>query len=330
MKNLLIAIVTAFLLCACSTSRIATNQGGNIALKQTGKMDVVSEQAVEHVRKTLAKAEVDGLPYYTPLHFQDAQKSLKKVALLQQNSLSLEGEDINVTIMNKVFKIEDLVTEGYQLKTLIMDTLSESLKQKIVLDSLDCKKILPKAYSGINKELIALFKLIEKNKIEKAHKAEIGLLADMVDLEIDALIKIYMAPAKAILVKAEGYGADDYAEKTYDNAESAIEQGEEFIKVNYRDLNEIKKVAAEALLAAKKALNTGKLSKSMVELGEKEAELKALEMEDLLNIIIQGYSANNLQGLTLQQQAQELAKLARSQTNKIKELTTSLSANEAH
>ena len=322
MKNLLIAIVATSLLCACATSPIATNQSGNIALKQTGKMDSVSEQAVEHVRKTLAKAEVDGLPYYTPLHFQDAQKSFEKVALLQQNSLSLESEDINVTIMNKVFKIEDLVNEGYQTKALIMNTLSKSLKQKTELDSLDCKKELPTAYRKINNNLIALFKLVEKNKIEKAHKAETGLLADMVDLEIETLIKIYMAPATAILDKAEGYGADDYAEKTFEKAESAIEQGEEFIKVNYRNRDEIKKIAAEALIAAKKALNTGKLSKSLVELGENEAELKALEMEDLLNIIVQGFSAQNLQGLTLQEQAQELAKLACLQTNKIKELTT--------
>jgi len=44
-------------------------------------------------------------------------------------------------------------------------------------------------------------------------------------------------------------------------------------------------------------------------------------MEDLLGAIIQGFNANGLEGLTLEEQSQELAQLARVQANKIKAQT---------
>ena len=315
------AVITISLLTACSTSEHTVDKIDNTATEQAWKMDAVSDQAVVHAHKTLAKAKRDGLSYYTPLHFIKAQKSLEKIEFLDQKGLALEGEDINVAVMSQVFKTQELINEGYQVKDMITSTLVESLSYKKVLDELNCEKELPDFYLTINNSLTELFKLIEKNKIKEARQDEFDLLSEMIKAEIKTLTKVYITPASQILDKAKSYDADDYAENTFKHAKLVIKQAKEFIKDNYRKRDEVQQVASKALIAAKKALNTGKLSRSMLELGENEAELKALEMQGLLETVIQGFSAQNLEGLTLEEQAQALAELARTQAQQIKELS---------
>lgn len=322
------AVAAVSLLSACASSELATSQIESAAQKQASEANITPAQAIVNARAAIAKADSDGLPYFTPLHFTDAQQSLEKIEKLQKDKSNDDGVDKSLVIITEAFKTQELINNAYKVKATIEVTLVESLNHQKVLDDLGSKMAFPKAYNNIKDDFIDLFKLIEKNKVEEARKEQVDLLSDMVELEVDTLVKTYVTPASFILDKAEDNDADDYAEKTFEQAEVAIERAKEFIANSYRQRQEVKVIGNEAVIAAKRALNIGEQSKSMLELDEEEAELKALEVEALMAIIIQGISAEDLRGLTLREQAQKLAELARLQKNKIKELSNRLAAVE--
>jgi hypothetical protein len=320
MKNLLLAVITTALITACANTELATQQIDNAAMKQAAETNITPEKAVENAYLALDKANQNELAFYTPLHFNGVQKSFDKIALLQKQKSDPKEESNDKLIITEAFKTQKLIDEASQVKVNIEHLLEKSLSHKLVLDQLNSKKVFPKQYKNINNDLVDLFKLIEQNRIDKALKNQDDLLDDMTELEIDTLINNYVKPAVLILDKAEDFDADDYAEKTFKQAELSIEHAEDFIANNPRDIEGIKIAGDEALLAAKRALNVGQFSKSLVELDEERAEIKALEMEDLLGAIITGFNAKNLEGLTLDEQSQELAQLARVQAAKLQAL----------
>ena len=319
MKNLLLAVITTSLITACANTELATQKIDNAAMKQAAQSNITPEQAVEKAYLALDKANKNELAFYTPLHFNGVQKSFDKITLLQKNTSIAQDLSKDKLIITEAFKAKKLIDEASQVKINIEHLLFDALAHKSVLDQLESQKAFPKKYKNINKDLVDLFKLIEQNRSDKALKNQIALLEDMTELEIDTLVNTYVKPATFILDKAEDVDADDYAEKTFNLAELSIEQAENFIAANPRDIEGVKREGEDAILAAKRALNIGQFSKSLVELDEERAEIKALEMEDLLSAIIDGFNAKGLEGLTLDEQSQELARLARIQTSKLNE-----------
>lgn len=324
MKKILIVALTTSMLGACSSPELATGQIKNEAILQASLANITPEQAIKDTESAFTKATEENLSYYTPLHFKDIKKTLAKIETLQKNTKLKNKSDKNLTLITTAFTAQKLIIDAYKVKSTILVTLAKPLEKLQMLENLGAKDLFEKDYISIDKEMIKLFELIEQNKLEKAHKNEPELLSDMTDLEIETLVKLYVVPAELILDKAEDNDADDYAEKTYKKAVSEIKFAKNFIKTNYSKRDEVKKVGHAAIVAAKKALNTGKLARSMVELNEEDAELKALEMESYLNSIIQAFEIPELAVLPLEEQSQELAKLVRTQVSKLKviELTT--------
>jgi hypothetical protein len=267
----------------------------------------------------MAKAGIDELNFYTPLHYQDEQQHLEDVEALQKKQ---NVANKNTEILKLALKTETLITNAYQVKATILSTLAESLSHKEVLLELASKTEFPRDYQNLIEDLEDLFKLIENNKVEQARKEQVALLADMV--EIDTLIKQQVFPAEVILDKAEDNDADDYAEQTYEKAELAIERAKKFIAINYRQRDEVSAIANEAVIAAKRALNIGAEAKLMVEMNEE----KALEQEALIAMIIKGMQLEGLAGLTLREQVQKITEHGQFTKTKVTQLTERFSQLE--
>lgn len=310
MKTLPIVLSGLFLLSACSSNKLATTGVEDLAKQQALKSDMTLGQAVADARKSMDKAVQDKLAFYTPLHFKNAQESLTYIEKLQNGQASEDDMSTELAIITTAFKTKEFLNSGYQAKALIEQVLADSLAHKQVLDELDSKKEYPKTYGQTVDELTDLFKLIEQNEVEKARKEEADLLADMTRLEINTLIKRNVTPAQLVLDKAEDNDADDYAEKTFEQAEQSIEQAIAFINKNYRQRTEVTQVGKGALVAAQRAFNIGQESQSMVKLNEEEAEQKALEIESLIKVVRTAMQVEDIEGLPIKEQAAELAALA--------------------
>ena len=311
MKKVFLAVATTLLLCSCANTELATKQNINdAAIQEASQTNITTKEAVNDAQRVLEEAQNQDLSFYTPLHYKSALDSLEKIHSFQKDQMISNSSETDLIIITEAFKIQKMIGEAFKVKSTIETVLSSALKHKVVLDEIGSMQEFPKDYNQINADLIELFKLIENKKVEKALKNQVSLLNDMTKIEVDTLISLYIKPAKLILDNAEGLDADDYAEQTFKEAEFAIKSGKLFITVNPRNLSEIKLIGNKAVIAAKRALNISTFSKGLVDLDEKSAEIKALEVESLLATVIVGFAANDLQGLTLQEQSQKLALLA--------------------
>ncbi|MCU4676389.1 hypothetical protein N7931_12195 [Catenovulum sp. 2E275] len=310
MKSLPIILSALILLSACSSNKLSTSGVDNLAKQQALNSDQTPEQAIEEAQDILEQAAKDKLDFYTPLHFNNAQQSLAYIGKLQTGEEKSKELGKELAIITAAFKTKELINSAYKTKQLIEQTLADSLAHIAVLDELNVKADYPKTYTEVQTDLVDLFKLIEQKKVEDARKEQSKLLADMAELEINTLIKRHVSPAERVLDKAEDNDADDYAEQTFEQAEQAIAQAKAFINKNYREREQVKQVSKKALIAAQRAFNIGKESLSMVKLNEEKAEQKALEMESLIKVIRDAMQANEIEGLSIQEQAAELAALA--------------------
>lgn len=325
MKHLLISSISALMLTACVSNDLSTTQIDSAVQKKLSESSITPAQAIKNARAAIAQAGIDELNFYTPLHYQDAQQHLEDVEALQKKQ---NIADKNTEILKLALKTETLIANAYQVKKTILSTLAESLSHKEVLLELGSKTEFPRDYQNLLEDLEDLFKLIENNKVEQARKKQVTLLADMVEVEVDTLIKQQVSPAEVILDKAEDNDADDYAEQTYEKAELAIERAKKFIASNYRQRAQVSVIANEALIAAKRALNIGAEAKLMVEMNEEAAEQKALEQEALIAMIIKGMQLEGLAGLTLREQVQKITEHGQFTKTKVTQLTERLSQLE--
>lgn len=280
-KNILIALTMTAALSACKSNDLQTAQIDAEAAEQAASINVSADQMVLETQNQMSQAAIAELNYYTPLHFANVSDKMKNIEALQSES----GKDNDVEIITESIKIQKLLEESYLLKETILTTLAPSFENKKVLADLGSDKEFPSDFQKIDKSLMDIFREIERGNMDKALSSQVSLLEDMEDLEKETLIKKYIVPAESILNQAEDEDADTYAEVTFDKAEEIVERSEEFIKTNYRNREEVRKAGESALLAAKKALHTGTLAKGMFELDEEASELKAIEMEKLVDSI---------------------------------------------
>jgi hypothetical protein len=324
MKLLLIGVIlSGFFLSGCSSNKLATTEIEHAAQKRALATNVTPEQAVAETRELISQAETDKLDYFTPMHFKNVQEVFESIEKIQQSN---EVKNKDIAVITEAFKAQELLKKAYLAKAVIDNTLADVFSHQAILLAIGSKEQYPKTYGDIVEELNLLFKLIENNKVEQARKDKKNVLADMVELEINTLVKLYVLPAKIILEKADDKDADDYAEKTYEQAELSIERAVAFIKNYYRQHEDAKKFGHEAVIAAKRALNIGQLSSEMVRLSENDAEKKALEFEKILALIIKGMKAEDLEGLTLREQAEALANIGELQLKRLKTLENNVSS----
>lgn len=318
MKKIIISC--ALLLTACANNQVIDSQIESAAKKQAAQSTITPEQAIKNARTQLAKASKAELSFYTPLHYKDAQRALEKVEDLQKEHDIKNQSQHKLLIITEAFKAEKIINKAFTVKETIIATLADALEYKKTLEVLGSNKEFPSGYNNAVDDLIDLFKLIEKNNVEQARKEQTSLLANMTKLEIKTLIKQHVVPAINILDKAKDNDADDFAELTYEQAETTINRAKKYISSNYRDRKYVESIGKNAVTAARRALTIGSVSQSMVKLNEEDAEQKALEIETLLGKIATGLAVNDIAGLSFREQAIKMAEYAEIQKQQIKVL----------
>ena len=319
MKKIILSCT--LLLTACANNQVIDSQIESAAMQQATQSTITPEQAIKRARAKLATASKAELTFYTPLHFNDAQRSLEKIEDMQKNPDIENQSQHKLLMITEAFKAERIINKGFDIKETIMATLADALAHKVTLEQLGSHKEYPSYFNNIVDDLIDLFKLIEKNNVEKARKEQAHVLADMTDLEIKTLIKQHVIPAINILDKAEDNDADNFAELTYEQAEITISRAKKYISANYRNRQGVANVGKEAVTAARRALTIGSESKSIIKLNEEDAEQKALEIETLLGKIATGLAMDDITGLSFREQAIKMAEHAEIQKQHVKRLS---------
>ncbi|MBV1883422.1 MAG: hypothetical protein KUG82_17410 [Pseudomonadales bacterium] len=292
-------------LSACANMKVANNDTLNqAALQQAHQSQKSPDEAILEAKGKVAKAEVDALDFYAPLHMKKAKNKLKEAEKL--NSKIKVPED-KVAVISAAIAVDLFIANAYKNKSLVEEKLVKSLKHKMVLEELGTNVVIPKAYGKGVRKLKVLIKDIEGGLVEKAIKGEEGVLKYFVKIETETLKVQHLSKAEAMIKKAKGIDADKLAEQTYKKAMRTLNEANSFVRENYRDREGIKRVGDDAFIAASYAYHVTVEVKKIIEVKEKKAEQYILYVASLLQRINGDDKVKNLGSLSFYDQSLALA-----------------------
>ncbi|VAX12128.1 hypothetical protein MNBD_GAMMA24-1963, partial [hydrothermal vent metagenome] len=289
--------VLALFLSACASPQIANiKYMDNVALKQAEETSQTPQQICETASMAIARANKEEFTFFAPLHLELASKNLK------QGQDKIKNQKTVAEGMQDCFKVSKLVENGMTTKAKVESSLSDALAELKMLKSVDEEKKFTGAIQDYADDVIDLVKKIEEGDMNEAMQGQAELLKEMLTLEVNIVLTNNLEPVEAMLEKADDEDAKDLAKKTFKKAEKELESARKFIRVYYRDKQQVKNAAALAMRKAKHAYYVAQEVETLTELKPEAAEEKVLYIESLLERINRKFNKGVVIGHSLYEQ----------------------------
>ena len=302
------------LLAGCANKHIANSEAINqAAAKEAGQTERTLEGVIHDATLALSEAANSGLAFYSPLHMEQAKDALEQAKKLNKPGAKSEKKEQAMVLAVSVGKLLD---SGERNKEKVKSLLAKSLDHKAVLQELGTDKVLPKEYEHGMGLLDAAIREVAGGDIKKVEKRQTDVIAYFNKIEGDTLRVQWLSKAKLMMEKAKDVDADDFAEKSYEQAERAYETADDFIETSFRDREGVKAISATAYNQAAKAYYIAMEVQKVVDKKEKEVEQYMLSTQSLFDQINQDVNVNNLSSRSFADQARLLAERIRVYTAK--------------
>ncbi len=272
---------------ACANKEVASSTHIIQASAEAAESaSMTPEEALSNARASYEEAEQQGLDFFSPLHLRQAKQSIEDAA----SYLQKPPKDIRNASLMSAIAAQSFIEKAYENKQQVEQNLKLSIEHKRVLDELSSAKIEAEQYQDMLASFDAVIKLIESGETAKALEQEKALIKEMSALEVSTLNNIHLSEAQQFLDKADDIDAEDFAAKSFEQAESSIEKAERFIAANYRNRKGVAKAGEQAITQAKKAYYHGLEARKLINLTAEDAERYVI---DLNTNIANTYAAFN-------------------------------------
>ena len=302
MNKTLLGLCAFTLLSACSGPAIkdtALIQQTALSQAQTSEQD--PSQAIEVSRNLQINAQQEDLYLFSPSYMAQAEKEMAKAEdALKQNKPASE-------IITHSLTAQALFERGLANKALVTNQLKPSFDGIEMLKEINAHVLVKDDFEDIQDDIKDLILLIEQGKTNDATKDQKDVLADITELEIETLKVAHLTPAENALEKAEDADAEDFAAKTYEIAEKAVEKLEQIIERQYKDRQLIADSAKATTRLAQHSEVVAKAAKPLLKLNNEQAEQHILYVESLLDRITQALSHESINHMPLNNQSIALA-----------------------
>ncbi|HEB55284.1 MAG TPA: hypothetical protein ENI98_03055 [Gammaproteobacteria bacterium] len=301
-KNIGLPVLVLFL-SACASPQIANIKYiDDAVVEQAAKTTQTPQQICEAASMAIANANKEDFNFFAPLHLEQASDNLKKGQdKIKTKKTQAEG-------MKYCFKVNQLVENGMRVKAKVKSSLNDALDELERLKKVDEEKKFTGDIQGYVDDVIDLIKEIEEGKMNAAMQGQAELLKGMQKLEINIVLNKNLRPVEAMIERADDADADELARKTFEKAETELESARKFIRVYYRNREQVKNVSAIAMRKARHAYYVAKEVETLVELKPNAAEEKVLYIESLLERINKKFNQDVVTGYSLYEQTSIIGK----------------------
>lgn len=310
-KKIILAFSTvSLLLSACANNEIAGQDNiSSSAEKAAVSASMSPTEAIEKASLRIQQGQQDNLGFFSPLHMGEARDKLLKA---QKANKKIKEDTDRVAVIAMAIEVDKTLDAAYANKGKVQQQLAPSLERKAVVDELGALKLQPKKYQSVMKKLTVLIKELEGGFFDQVVKGQPKLLEAFAELEADSMRTLWLTDAIKMLDKAEDVDADDFAEKSYEKAEIAIKDTNDFIDEYYADRKGVEERSFAAYNLASQAYFIAIEVQKVFKANEEELEDYMLLIQKRFNTINENQQVANLSSYSFKQQAQllgiELAK----------------------
>ena len=272
--------------------------------------------AVKSVEEHFTRATTEQLAFFSPANYAKAQEQIIELRALYNkydpNDTGLFGGPSEEKLERQATKTDQLLSQGFTIKQLVMTHLKQQVDDKSYLDSLE-KKGFEKEYRRILKGLDEIIAEVEDDKAFKGLEDDRANLQErMRKFEITLIQTRYLAPLQAALQQTNSRKVP----RTYGEAKRQIEALNHQIATNPRDLPAIQQAVEMAEVAVKRAVTVMIEVDKMERAEGAQRETVVLYYHDALNQMAQGLLQRDFAHLPYHENVDQLSTAIQQQQRK--------------
>ena len=227
--------------------------------------DVPITDVMNEVQKKFRKAKDEEAYFYSPNNYRIARTGLQTARAYFKNP------EKRTYVLKSLYRADKALDDAFEVKAIVVRELSEHVKVRDFLDTLDAKKSHSREYRSLLASLLAIIERIEKDKesifTDPERKKDMderknNMMAEMLDFRLRIVKFRFLNHAELLISEANNYDAKTVAPVTYQQTINARNSAVKYVTENVENLQGISDVAkkfqyeAERLLHITRAVNT--------------------------------------------------------------------------
>jgi len=298
-----ISLITMLLFLQACASGIS--QSVKVTEDDIAKFNALSPaEAVAELTVTFDKAQQDELDFYTPKHYQEAEKYFIEA----KTALAKQAKKKN--IIENVAKADRFIAKAYLQKSKVQSALPALLRVKANLDELNTQSIYQAEYRPLANRLKRIISQVEVDDMDGIEKRKSKLLKDMLALEVASIKYNALHEAEVIRGAAKAKNAIKLTPITYAEAVKVYQASEAKIYRSPYDKTVVEQAKQVALFAAKHALQVIDRTHTLAGKVKTSLEKVVLEQEAQLLTLSQALQTGDLRDQTLEKQINAMVESA--------------------
>ncbi|WP_455374627.1 hypothetical protein [Kaarinaea lacus] len=227
--------------------------------------DVPIADVMNEVQKKFRKAKDEEAYFYSPNNYRTARTGLQTARAYFKNP------EKRTYVLKSLYRADKALDDAFEVKAIVVRELSEHVKVRDFLDTLEAKKSHSREYRSLIASLLAIIERIEKDKesifTDPERKKDMderknNMMAEMLDFRLRIVKFRFLNHAELLMSEANNYDAKTVAPVTYQQTVDARNSAVKYVTENVENLQGISDVAkkfqyeAERLLHITRAVNT--------------------------------------------------------------------------
>jgi OmpA-OmpF porin, OOP family len=253
-------------------------------------------EALTHLDSRISSGRNTHLEDLSPISFPKAEESLKDAKeALQRGKPPLEVQEM-IDAGNRHIQRADEVA---QLARAIMPGTILARQQAREAGATSLRE----AYQQAEEEFLKLTQALENKDLEYVNINKAKVLASFDRLELLAVKKQRLGAARRLIRKCREEDAQEYAPKTFANAEAKLKEADEFISSHRYEKEEIQTISSEALFQAERLVEMAQQAKKIRQMQPEEI---GLWIEEILYSVSKVLSAPDMRNKAFDIQLQNI------------------------
>lgn len=307
---LLISLALFVFISGCSSQQVENTDQADVINVDGQPITSPSEQALAEADALFEQAINDDLSFYSP---SSMVKATQSIALARDNELNGFQTDSLAASQQTMQFLKD----AKKNKALVEKNLRPLIQQKKVLEALNAPLVIPTQYNNQLNSIQTLISEIENDQVVISDERIQLTLNDFRLLEFETLLSIHWLPAQNTLEKAKNESADIYAPISFLAAQEQLAQTKIDISNDMRDINKIEISGKKSLRAAQHALYLARDAQLLIQMNNQRAEIAVINMEKLLQKISRALKVEDVNYMSLLDQANAIAQAAETQASRL-------------
>lgn len=260
--------------------------------------DVPLKDVMNNVQKKFHKAKEGQIYFYSPNNYRVARTGI------QTARAYFRDPEKRTSVLTALYRSDKALDDAAEVKKIVERELSEHIKVRDFLDSLEAKKSHTREYRSLITTLMGIVERIEKDKEDvfkdpdskkNMEERKKDMMAQMLDFRLRIVKFNYLNHGERLIAEADSYDAKVIAPVTYQQTIAARNSAVKYVTENVENLEGIADIAKKFQYEAERLLHITRAVHTVLNLEKDTQEQYILKQEENMERIAEALREPKIQ-----------------------------------